>query len=357
MTLRVLQVVTDTDRRGAQVFATDLEGALTEQGVAVRTVALAPGSAGGLDVPVLGNTRLSAAGLRALRVAARECDVVVGHGSTTLPACALALFGSGVPFVYRQISDSSFWASTPARRARVRVGLSRAARVVALWDGAAAVLTESFGVRADRITVVPNGVPPDRFVPVDDAGRGVARERFGVDAAARVIAYLGALVPEKGVDLAIEAVGQVPDALLLVVGAGPERDALEQLAMVRAPRRVVFAGSVDDARDAYAAADVVVLPSRGGDSMPAVLIEAGLMGVPCVSTPVAGIPEIVRDGITGLLLSTTTAAALGTACASILDDAARGRALGRAAREHCLDEFGIDRVAERWRSVLESVAR
>jgi glycosyltransferase involved in cell wall biosynthesis len=306
---------------------------------------------------VLGGSRLSASGLRALRAEAREHDVVVGHGSTTLPACALALVATGVPFVYRQISDSSFWASTPARRARVRAELSRAAHVVALWSGAATVLTESFGVRPEKITVVPNGVPPDGFVPADDVARVAARAQFGVDADARVIAYVGALVPEKGVDLAVEAVSQLAGVTLLVVGAGPDRETLERSAAVQAPDRVVFAGSVDDVRDAYAAADVVVLPSRGGDSMPAVLIEAGLMEVPCVSTPIAAIPEIVLDGTTGVLLSTTTAAALGAACSSIVDDADRAHALGRAARAHCLETFGIDRVAQRWRSVLDEVAR
>src|SRR5690349_18726130 len=116
MVVRVLQVVTDTDRRGAQVFAIDLQHALSEIGHPVQTVALTDGASGGLGTPVLGAKRVSIEGLRALRRQAAGYDVVVAHGSTTLPACALSLAGSGVPFVYRQISDSMFWASTRSRQ-------------------------------------------------------------------------------------------------------------------------------------------------------------------------------------------------------------------------------------------------
>src|SRR5256885_421281 len=139
-TRSVLQVVTDTDRRGAQIFASDLEAALRNQGRKVTTVALAPGHAGGIDVPVLGPAPRRLVTLRTLRRAICHADVVIAHGSTTLPACAIASAGTGTPFVYRQISDSLFWADTRVKRLRVRAGLSRATRVVALWDGSAEVL-------------------------------------------------------------------------------------------------------------------------------------------------------------------------------------------------------------------------
>ena len=138
--VRVLQVVTDNDRRGAQVFACELQRALAEPGWQIETVALAPGRVGGLDIPTLGRSRHSLGTIRALRRKSRHADVVVAHGSTTLPVTALATFGLSCPFVYRQISDSLYWAPTRGHRARVRVGLMRAASVVALWDGAARTL-------------------------------------------------------------------------------------------------------------------------------------------------------------------------------------------------------------------------
>ncbi len=352
----VLQVITDTDRRGAQVFATDLHAALLASGHHVETVALAPGATRGLDVDVLGTTRLGAATLRSLRRRITASSVVLAHGSSTLPACALASLGVRVPFVYRQISDSLFWASTPSRRVRVRVGLMRASRIVALWSGSASTLTQHFGVAPEKLRVIPNGVPPERFAPLGAADRARARVELGIDPAVGVVACVGALAAEKGVDLAIRALADIDDAVLVVAGAGPERDRLGALAERTAPGRIVFTGSLADPRAVYAAADVVVLPSRGGDSMPATLIEAGLLGLPSVSTPVNGIPDIVVDGSTGELVPIGDLAALTRAVRGLLDDSDRARRLGGAARVHCAGRFAIDVVAAQWAAVIAEVA-
>lgn len=351
--MRILQVVTDTDRRGAQVFAVELAGELTRAGNVVRTVALERGAAPVLDLPVLGMARLGFSTLRALRREARAVDVVVAHGSTTLFACAIAT--PGVPFVYRQISDSRFWAPPGLRRARVRAGLRRAARVVALWKGSAATLESDFGVRSERIRVIPNGVRADEFRPVDRATREAQRVALGLDPTRPTLAYVGALVPEKGVDLAIAAVAQLDAVQLLVAGDGPSREALEAQARRVAPGRVVFTSTVTRAADAHAAADVVVLASRGGDSMPAVLIEAGLMGVPTVVTPIEAIPEIVLAGATGLIIPVDDPEALAGALRTLIDDDDRRARFGAAAREHCTEHFTIERVGSMWASVLQEL--
>ncbi len=119
----------------------------------------------------------------------------------------------------------------------------------------------------------------------------------------------------------------------------------------------MFTGSVREPRRCFEAADVVVLPSRGGDSMPAVLIEAGLMGVPAIATPVEGIREILDHGRAGELVPKNNATALSTAIRRLVDDPERARALGAAARQHCLDHYSIDVVAEKWDDVLTEVKR
>jgi glycosyltransferase involved in cell wall biosynthesis len=356
--VRILQVVTDTDRRGAQTFAVDLGDALTALGNQVRTVALARGltvDATPLDVPVLGRTRRGVATLRALRRELAHVDVVIAHGSTTLPMCAIATLGTGVPFVYRQISDSQFWAPPGIRRARVRAGLRRATRVVALWKGSAATLESEFGVRAERVRVIPNAVRAERFRPAQQGQREQCRVAFGLDPARPTVVYLGALVPEKGVDLLIDAAACTQAVQVLVVGDGPARTDLEARARRVAFGRVAFAGVVGDAADAYAAADAVVLPSRGGDSMPAVLIEAALMGVPAIATPIEAIPEIVIAGVTGLLVPVDSVSALADALRRLVaDDALRAR-LGDAARAHCSARFTLDSVGAQWEATLVEI--
>ncbi len=173
-TFAVLQVVTSTDPRGAEVFAMALGQALPPR-VRVTTVALAPGASGGLALETLGPRRLGVKTLIALRRRMRLADVVVAHGSTTLPACALAVLGLPQPVVYRNIGDPLQWSSSRLRRLRTRVLLGRMRRVVALTTTTADVLTSRLGVRADRVRVVPNAVDGRRFTPAGPEERRAAR--------------------------------------------------------------------------------------------------------------------------------------------------------------------------------------
>jgi glycosyltransferase involved in cell wall biosynthesis len=355
MSPRILQVLTDTDRRGAQAFATDLHAALERRGREVRTVALAPGSVGGLAVRALGDRRLGVGTLAALRRELEGASAAIAHGSATLPACAVTTLFSDVPFVYRQISDSRFWAPSRLRRMRTRGSLRRASRVVALWSGSAATLHTYLGVSRARIRVIPNGVPPERFRPAEPEERLAQRRQFGLDPLRPVVVFVGALVHEKGADLTIEAVAAISRAQLLVVGDGPDRSDLEERAGRVAPGRVVFTGAISDARSAYVAADVIALPTRGGDSMPAVLIEAGLMGLPSVSTPIEAIPEIVITAKTGELVPVDDASALAGAIDAIVSRPGYARELGRAARSRCLERFSIGPIAKAWDELISEL--
>jgi glycosyltransferase involved in cell wall biosynthesis len=189
-------------------------------------------------------------------------------------------------------------------------------------------------------------------LPARSGEKQAQRKALGLDPATPVVGVVGALVPEKGTDLALEAIALLPEVQLLIVGDGPARARLEAQAQRVAPQRVVFAGNVSDVRAAYTALDVIALPSRGGDSMPAVLIEAGLMEVPAVSTPVEAIPEIVRPGETGALVPVGDVVALASAIQAMVSPSGTGTTLGRAARTHCLRRFSIDRVADDWDRLL-----
>ena len=350
-------MVTDTDRRGAQVFATDLAGSLARHGLDVRTVALTAGEIGGLDVPALGPSRTHPLTLHRLRREAKRADVVIAHGSTTLWTCAATRVLSSTPFVYRQISDSLFWAPTRRRRLRVRAGLRLASRVVALWSGAAATLHHQFGVDDGKMRVIPNGVPAERVARVDRLAAPATRSALGLQPAAPTVLALGALVPEKGVDLTIRAVGGLRGVQLLVVGDGPQRAHLERLAASVAPGRVVFTGSIENSSSAFSAADVVSLPSRGGDSMPAVLIEAGLAGLPAVTTPIQGIVDIIEDGVTGALVASDSVEELRIELDRVLGDPALAARLGDAARHRCTERFTMDAVGAAWAQVVDELAR
>jgi glycosyltransferase involved in cell wall biosynthesis len=350
-TLDILQVITDGDRRGAQVFATELGGALTALGHRVRTVALAPGHTGLLDVEVLGRRRRGLRALRRLRRAMATVDVTVAHGSATLLACSIAGLGPGRPFVYRQISDPLFWAGDTWRRARVRLLYRAPARVVALSPTTSRVLVERFGVSAQIISVIPNAVDEHRFRAASETGRRSARLSLGVLPDAPVVAYVGALTEEKGVaDLFAAAEGT--GWQLLVAGTGPLEVVLRE--RYGDPSSATFVGPVLRPQAIYEAADVVVLPSRS-DMHPAVILEAGLVGRPVVTTTVGAIPDLVEDGVTGHLVEAGNVPALRRAIDELLGGSQRD-AMGAAARHRVLVRFSLTGAARSWEDVLTQVA-
>ena len=163
------------------------------------------------------------------------------------------------------------------------------------------LVTERYRVPRERITVIPTGVPADRFPPVDAARRAAARAAFGLDDERPIVLYLGWLSPEKGPQVAIDALRKVPDATLVVAGDGPQRAELERQAADVTPDRVRFLGAVDDVSAVMSACDVFVLPASI-EGLPAVLIEAGLTGLPVVATDIGAVREVILHEETGIVV-------------------------------------------------------
>jgi glycosyltransferase involved in cell wall biosynthesis len=351
-----LGVLRSDRRRGAETFGIDLAGDLAARGLDAPVVALAPsGEPSALPVDAVGPSPLALATLRGLRRRAARGGggVVIAHGSKTLPACALALAGARVPFVYRSIGDPRAWSAAGRRRWRTSLLLRRPALITALWPGAADALAAQHGVPRRRLRIAPNGVPAARCPVPGAAERAAARARFGLPDDAAVAGYAGSFTAEKQVGAAIAAVGRVPGAWLLLAGDGPERDSLAAQAAADAPGRVVFAGVTEGAGPVLAASDAMVLPSRT-EGMPGVLIEAGMSGRPTVATDVGAVGEVVADDETGVLVPSGDVAALAAGLVRVLGD--EGPDLGRAARRRCLDRFEIAVVGALWAGLVAEVA-
>ncbi len=349
MGTEVLQVITTTTRRGAECFAVALEPELVERGFSVRTVALCPASSPGLDVETLGSDRLGLSTLRALRAAASEASVVVAHGSTTLPATAIATVGCSTPFVYRNIGDPAFWMDSTRRRLTSRALLSRADRVVALSAEMGRRLGSVVGVSHDRIVAIPTGVSPTDFPRRSDEDRRRARIDLGLDPSTPVAVWVGALSPEKDVLSAIRSVAHMPpEWQLLIVGDGPERERAAQEAAAIGGGRVQFLGQRSNPAGVMNAADLLLLSSRT-EGLPGVVIEAGMVGLPAVVTDVGVLREIVDDGRTGFVVPAADPEALGTAVASA---ALRLAELGEAAHVRVSSHFSLSVVADAWSDLL-----
>jgi glycosyltransferase involved in cell wall biosynthesis len=351
LTLDVLHVITDNNRRGAQLFATDLHREFVNRGASSDVVAMKPGTLGApIDVPVLDGS--AASRLVTLRRKARDASVVIAHGSSTLRACALALAGTDTPFVYRSIGDPLFWANTWRRRRSMRALLSRAEGTVALWEGGAVAL-RSLGVSPNRIHVIPQASSLDRFRVPQSHERPEAREALALDPDADVVAFIGALSSEKRPQDAIEAVARMGGASLIVAGDGPLRAPATRLAADRLGSRVTFLGEVADVRRVLVAADLLILTSES-EGMPGVAIEAGLTARPVVATDVGGTADIVLDGITGFLVPARSIQELGRGLERALMDRC---GLGDRARDWCAGRFDISEIAAQWQAVVAGVRK
>ncbi|MFE2726413.1 glycosyltransferase family 4 protein [Kitasatospora sp. NPDC059327] len=350
---RILHVITDPRRRGAQNLARDLHRELRRRGQASALRALAPHPDAVPDAPdtlgtaVLGPARLHPATLLALRSAARTADLVVAHGSATLPACALALAGTRTPFVYASIGDPRHWTATPLRRLRTGALLHRAAAVTALADEARDILQRHFKLPAGKVRTIPNARPADRYPPAgSEAERRAARQSLGLPAEGLLVAWVGAIAPEKRLDLALDALDRLPDVRLAVAGDGPLRTALERHP---AAARAQFLGTLTDPAPLYRAADALLL-SSDSEGVPGVLIEAALAGLPAVATDVGWVRSVVRDGVTGALVVPGDPVVLAEALAKVL--AGDRTALGAAAREHVLEHCELGVVADAWQRLF-----
>jgi glycosyltransferase involved in cell wall biosynthesis len=224
----------------------------------------------------------------------------------------------------------------------------RASRIVAITAALARFQVERVGLPADKVEVIHYGLdePP--------APWGVNPEDH-VPEGARVLLAVCRLEPQKGLDVAVRALPEIrrrhSDAVLVVLGDGPQRDELERLAReLEVP--VFLPGRVPDVTAWLGRADLLVHPARW-EGFGLALLEAMLMSLPVVATRVSSIPEIVVDGETGLLVPADDAAALTEATSRVLDDPGE---LGARGSERARAEFSVAKMADRTLEVYRRAA-
>jgi glycosyltransferase involved in cell wall biosynthesis len=367
----VLHVIPTARARGAQREARALADRLDTPATRVhRVLSLFAGPAevevdasldfaGHNDTPSLGFDPRLALSLRAA-LARMDPDVVVAHGSEPLKYLVPAMAVRRRPLVYYAIGTYS--GSPRPLQLRLWRFLMRRADVVAA-EGQE-VLDECVGrmaVPPGRVVLAPNGRDPEQFrpaPPVGSAGPGSPGQVASgppTGSEAPLVAFVGALTEGKGPDRFIGMVGALRSLGValraMVVGDGPLGPGL---AAPAAAAGVVLLGGRSDVAELLSGADLLVFPSRpAGEGMPGVLIEAGLSGLPVVATDVPGVRSIVVDGTTGVVVPPDDPDALASATARLLGDAALRSSMGRAARSHCEDHFGLAAVGDRWLSILQ----
>jgi glycosyltransferase involved in cell wall biosynthesis len=227
-----------------------------------------------------------------------------------------------------------------------RLAYRCATKVVANSPAAQRIL-EQEGLGRESIAVIPNGVDLTAFAERKPGG------------AVRRFITVANLRPEKSHETLLAAAAGLlrdyPDLEFQIVGDGPRRHELEQLARHRnlAPH-VTFLGHREDVPALLSAADVFVLPSRS-EAFPNGAIEAMAAGLPVVASAVGGLLDLIEDGRTGLLVPPRDPEALVAALRSLVEAPARGFALGRAARAEVQQRYSFDRMVSSFEDLYLSM--
>jgi glycosyltransferase involved in cell wall biosynthesis len=376
--MRVLVVsgIWPPDVGGPASHAPDVARFLHERGHAVEVVTTAASEPAAFEVPVHWVSRRTPKGAihmrTALEIARRSARADVVYTTGMFGRSSAGATGARRPYVIKLTADPAF------ERARRRgivggdvdefqhhgggpaVRLLRLARDTELRRAAHVFtpsaylgdLAVSWGVRSDRVSVLPN---PSPRIP-ELAPRETLRAAFGMDGPTLVFA--GRLTAQKALGDALVAVSRSNGVALLIAGDGDQREPLEaRVVELGLGPRVRFLGplSRDRVIELFRAADASIL-SSSWENFPHTVVEALSTGTPVLATSVGGVAEVVHDGENGLLVEPGDVDGLAGAIARFFGDAGLRERLQAAAAPSVAD-YAPERVFARLEETLESVAR
>jgi glycosyltransferase involved in cell wall biosynthesis len=247
------------------------------------------------------------------------------------------------------VSHEHTWSfeGKPVRRFLDRNVVARGSDVVlAVSERDRQRMIELEGMPAECVRVLPNGIPR-----VPDEGADV-REQLGAEGDELLIGSVGRFYPQKGYDHLVRAVSLLKRSYpgpfrCVLVGHGPEQEKLQrQINELGLAEQMQLVGRRDDIADVVRSLDVAVLPSNYEGS-PLTILEYMAGAAPIVATAVGGVPELIEDGVHGLLVEPRDPDALAAAIRRLLEDRVLASRLGAAARERQYTNYDLDVVVGR----------
>lgn len=377
--MKLLQLVTRPQRRGAEIFAVELGRELAPRGHTSRIAALyaPPAGAEPLDLGP-GGLALGAdpasllerlpgfqPGLVSELAAAVDetwPDIVQVNGSRPVKyGSLLRRLRPRAPWalVYRSIGTPTDWHRGSLHRLLYRrLVVDRMDGIIAVSEATRESLETAYRP-AVPVEVIPRGIDIGRFRP---GGDGVPRRQLGTPETARVVLWIGSLSSEKRPERAVRVITAARERLreqagdsveLWIAGDGPLAARLAEPA-ARTSVPVHLLGERSDVPKLMADADLLLLTSDT-EGTPGVVLEAAASGLPAVAPAVGGVAHCIDNGITGLVVPAGDEAALAAAVAALLADDKLRRRMGIAARRRAEERFALGSVAERCLAFYERV--
>lgn len=348
MSLHVVHVVFSLDVGGQERVILDLARGLVDRGHRATVISLSEGGTlrsrfAGIPVETIDagtGVNPSTIAKLARRFRALKPDVVHTHNRSPMIYAAPAAKLARVPRLVHTKHGRSDGGTAVTVLSRLYH------RYVAVSEDTARVAIEKERVPAKLVTVIENGIDTRAFVP-DPAARMRVRRELGVPPTACLVGTTGRMVVEKNYGLLIAAAAGVvgKDVRLVLVGDGPERAALERGVEPASAPYVAFLGMRHDIPALLSAFDVFALSSTT-EGLPIAVIEAMAAGLPILATAVGGLPKVVTQGETGVLVPSENLGAYRAALHELTSDGDLRSRLGEAARTDAASRFSLDRVMD-----------
>jgi L-malate glycosyltransferase len=359
--LRILQLVTRRQYRGAEVSAANLSAMLSRYGHEVLFLGLYPPPEenplcpDGCTCLDLKGEKKGAFSLKRLLQLQRVVksfrpDIIQANGSDNLKYTALLqlLFRTDAKLVYRLISMPSFWLGDSAIKQTLYKSLyKRFDQVVGVGQMAIQELQEVLHVPKEKCTVIYRGIPAKEMNKAEARKSLLSELKLGPEA--RLLVSAGALSPEKDQSFLVDVMDKLrrekKDVHLILAGEGPERAALSsQINALQLGQHIHLIGYQKDISRWLAGADVCLLSSNI-EGVPGVLMEAALQGTPSIAIEVGGVGEVVESGLSGILLQKRNSDLFAKEVIKLLADPKRMAHYGHRAKAIATTTFDLEASA------------
>lgn len=282
-----------------------------------------------------------------------EIAILHAHSAKAGFVGRLAARLARTPVIFMTAHNSIFYEDWPAWKKMILAAVERALsgvtdRIITVSEALRRELIQKEGINPGRIVTIYNGIDPAPGRPPKER-RHVLRG-LGLPPLGQVVGTVARLAPQKGVGYFLKAAAMLVkdyQVNFLIIGDGPLRRQLEnEAASLSLRNRVVFAGEREDVPAILPVLDLFVLPSLT-EGFPLTILEALAAGHPVIATRVGGVPEVIVDNYTGLLVKPGDPVGLALAIAELLSDRERALALGQAGQAYARERFTVAQMVRR----------
>lgn len=367
--MKILQLITKRQYRGAEVFAANLSDELIKLGHEILFVGLYDNSENVLSVKGAKNLELSHRkkdGIsphlvwKLTRLIGKEKpDVVQCNGSDTLKyMVAASYFSPDVPVLYRNISTISEWLDSPVKKKIYKYLFNHVDFVTSVGTESIMDLRKTFEYPEHKTAVIRRGIPIKEFDP-EISGKKLRRD-LGLHSSDKIVMHVGNFSPEKNHEFLLSIFSELkithPNIKLVCIGNGVTFDSIQRKVQEKGLDNTVFLmGFRKNIPELLAASDCLALSSLV-EGVPGVILEAGVQKKPSVATNVGGVQEVIRPNETGFIIDDFDQNKFRDAIVELLENESLRSRMGMSAYNLVLKEFNPTRNARRFEKLYVDLA-